>query len=301
MRAMNSLDYQWAIITTIGIATAQPFLLNSGTKLAAIWFPLNQRATVIGFFSIAILLGIGIGQVATPELVIRFGFEAMLWIYGTLGAISCFFFLIFSKENPPTPSGNEERVLVRDGLRRIIKLRSFYAIVLVLFIIGGVYDGLSTWVEVIMRPKGINIGQVGIIGGALQFGGLVGVLILPPISDRNRVRKPIFRLGAFFAIPALLGITFFSNFTLLLLTSFILGFCLMGIFPILIQFATEICYPAPEGTSSGLFILAGQISVVLITALGWANQVFGSFIPPLLALAAMLSLITILLFYMKED
>ena len=63
----------------------------------------------------------------------------------------------------------------------------------------------------------------------------------------------------------------------------------------------EICYPAPEGTSMGLFTLAGQISVVAVTAMGWSNTVYGSFTPSLLVFAGAMVVGVILLSIMKES
>ena len=60
----------------------------------------------------------------------------------------------------------------------------------------------------------------------------------------------------------------------------------MGVIPVVLQYATEICYPAPEGTSQGVFNLAGQISVVAVGAMEWSNRVYGSFTPSLLVFAA---------------
>jgi hypothetical protein len=37
-----------------------------------------------------------------------------------------------------------------------------------------------------------------------------------------------------------------------------------------------------------MFTLAGQLSVILITAMGWSNEVLGSFIPSLLVLAGLM-------------
>jgi hypothetical protein len=45
---------------------------------------------------------------------------------------------------------------------------------------------------------------------------------------------------------------------------FVLGFFLMSLAPVGYQYAAEITFPAPEGTSNGLINLAGQASVVFI-------------------------------------
>lgn len=301
LRGIYTTDYTATLIFTIGIAIAQPLFLNAGTKVAALWFPLEERATVVGLGSVAPFLGIVIGQMVTPSLVTSFGFDTMLLIYGLVGAISAVVFLFLARETPPTPAGYEERVLMLDGLRHMLKLRDFYLLALIMFVTGAIFNGVSTWVEVIVRPKGLDITQAGMIGGLLLIGGIVGVFILPPISDRMHKRKPVFLVGLVLAIPFLVGLALFNNYVLLMITTFILGLFIMGILPVSMQYATEICYPAPEATSAGLFTLAGQLSVIAISAMGWSNEKFGSFTPSLLVLAGLMVVSCILLTMMKES
>lgn len=301
LRGIYNTDYTTVLIFTLGIAIAQPLLLNASTKLAALWFPLEERATVIGLGSIAPFLGIVIGQMATPFLVEGLGFAGTNLIYGIVGAVSAALFVIFAREAPPTPAGFEERVLMLDGVKHMLKLRAFYLLAFIGFVVGAIFNGVSTWVEVIVRPKGLGETEAGIIGGLLLLGGIVGVFILPPISDRMHKRKHVYLLGLILSIPFLIGLAFFSANTPLMVTVFILGLFMMGIAPVASQYATEMCYPAPEATSAGLLMLTNQLSVVAISAMGWSNEQFGSFTPSLLVLAGLMVVSAVLLSTMKES
>ena len=75
----------------------------------------------------------------------------------------------------------------------------------------------------------------------------------------------------------------------------------MGVIPVALQYATEICYPAPEGTSQGVFTLAGQLSVLAVTAMGWSNEVYGSFTPSLLVFAGSMVVGVLMVSIMKES
>jgi MFS family permease len=301
LRGIFTQDYTLTLIMTIGLAAAQPLFLNSGTKLAANWFPLGERATIIGIGGMAGLLGIVIGQIATPFMLTAWGMANTMLIYGIVGAISAMLFLIFAKDKPPTPAGYEERVLMLDGLKHILKMRDFYLLAFIIFVINAIFNGVSTWVEVIVRPKGMDVEQAGLIGGLLMIGGIVGFFVLPPISDKTRKRKPVFMAGALLSIPFLVLMAFVNSFTFLAVVTFLMGLFIMGVIPVALQYATEICYPAPEGTSMGLFTLAGQISVVAVTAMGWSNAVYGSFTPSLLVFAVAMVIGVVLLSIMKES
>jgi MFS family permease len=301
VRGIFTADYTAALIGTIGIAVAQPLFLNAGTKLAANWFPLRERATVVGIGAVAPFLGIVIGQIATPFLVEATSIDTTMLIYGIIGAVSSLIFLLFARDHPPTPAGFEERVAMWEGFKHILKLRDFYLLAIILFVVNAIFNGVSTWVEVIVRPRGMDAAQAGIIGGLLMIGGIIGVFILPPISDRMHKRKPVFLIGLIATIPFLLLLTFISNFPLLAVVSLLLGIFMMGILPIALQYGTEICYPAPEGTSGGLLTLAGQLSVIAITAMGLSYEATGTFTLSLIILVVAMAVSAVLLGMMKES
>jgi MFS family permease len=188
-----------------------------------------------------------------------------------------------------------------DGLKHIFSLRDFYLIAFVLFVVNAIFNGLSTWVEVIVRPKGLDIGQAGTIGGLLMVGGIVGVFVLPVISDRTHIRKIVFLAGLLLSVPFLVGMVIFNSYALLMISTFLLGLFMMGILPVALQYGTEICYPAPEGTSGGMLTLAGQLSVIGITAMGAFNEATCSFNPTLLVLAVLMVVSAGLVWLMKES
>ena len=48
VRGFAGPDYNLLLLSQIGIAIGQPFILNAITKLAARWFPMEERATAAG-------------------------------------------------------------------------------------------------------------------------------------------------------------------------------------------------------------------------------------------------------------
>ena len=47
-RGLAGADYTLVLWSTVGIAIAQPFLLNAWTKVPAQWFAIEERATAVG-------------------------------------------------------------------------------------------------------------------------------------------------------------------------------------------------------------------------------------------------------------
>jgi len=265
-RGLLAANYSLVLISQIGIAIGQPFILNAVTKVAARWFPLQERATATGLGSLAMYLGIVLGLALTPYLVIRSSIDNVLLIYGIVSVIAAIFFLVLAKEHPPTPAcppGQELRSLVFTGLKDTLRKVDFILLMVIFFIGLGVFNGVTTWIEDILRPRGFSITQAGIAGGLMVFGGVVGAVILPSLSDRYRKRVPFILIALAGSILGLLGITFANSYTLLLAAAFVMGFFLLSAGPIGFQYGAEIAYPTPEGSSNGLLILMGQISGIL--------------------------------------
>ena len=260
MRGVMGSHFHWVMAAQIGIAIGQPFLLNSMTTVAARWFPIRERATASGLGSLAMYFGIILGMALTPYLVIHSGMDRMLVTYGIVSLIVAVIFLTLVKERPPTPAGQEERSLVFDGMKSMLH-RKNYILLLVIFFFGlGIFNAVATWIEEIVRPRGFSVTQAGMAGGLMIFGGLAGAAIISWLSDRYRKRVPFILLALAISSLGLVGITFATNYILLLISAFIMGFFLLSAGPIGFQYGAEIAYPAPEGTSNGLLLLMGQIS-----------------------------------------
>lgn len=303
LRGLAGANYSLVLISTIGIAIAQPFLLNAWTKVPARWFSINERATAVGLITLANLVGTGIGMVLTPILTETLSIANVQLIFGAVAAFSSILFLIFARETPPTPPcppGMEVRALMLDGLKHALKVRDFWLYLLVSFIGMGVFNGINTWVENIIRPRGFTPTDAGALGAVMLGGGLLGAVLIPPFSDRQHKRKRYLLLGFILAIPGLLGVTFATAPWLLYLSAFALGFFLTSTSPIGMQYAAEITQPTPEGTSNGLIQLFGQASVVFVYIMEAMKSPDGAFTPALLVAGGLMIISALLITRMND-
>jgi sugar phosphate permease len=266
LRGLVAGDYTLVLVSQIGIAVGQPFILNAMTKVAARWFPIQERATASGLGSLAMYLGIAVGMALTPYLVLQSSINTMLVAYGIVSVIAAIVFFGAAKERPPTPPclpGQEERSLVLDGLKQTLRKRDFILLMLIFFVGLGTFNGVTTWIEDIVRPKGFSITQAGITGGLMVVGGIIGAIVMPLLSDHYRKRTPFLVLAVVGATLGLAGVTYATSYGLLLVSALVLGFFLLSAGPIGFQYGAEVAYPAPEGTSNGLLLLVGQISGII--------------------------------------
>src|SRR5512143_59746 len=226
MRGLVGNNSAWVLVAQIGIAIGQPFVLNAITTVAARWFPMKERATASGLGSLAIYLGILAGLALTPYLAQPLGIRGMLIIYGVVAAITMFTFFVFAHERPPSPPcppEQEARSLVTEGLARMIRQRDFILLMLIFFVGLGIFNAVTTWIEQILAPRGFSATQAGDAGGVMILGGIVGALVVPMLSDQRRKRAPFIVLAVAGATIGLAGLTFITNYALLLISSFIFG------------------------------------------------------------------------------
>jgi len=303
LRGFAGANYNLVLWSTVGIAVAQPFLLNAWTTIAAKWFPVESRATAVGLVTLANLVGTALGMVLTPVLIETVTISSVQLIYGGIAAFSSVLFLILARETPPTPPcapGGETRALMLDGLKHALKIKPFWFYLIVSFIGLGIFNGLTTWIEAIIRPRGFTPTDAGTLGALMVVGGLVGAVVLPALSDKHRKRQPYLMLAFLGAIPGLIGLTFAQSAPVLFISAVVLGFFLVSALPIGMQYAAEITYPTPEGTSNGLIQLFGQGAVVFVYIMEAMKTRNGSFTPSLILALVLLVVSAGLVTQMKD-
>ncbi|MEJ2486105.1 MAG: MFS transporter [Anaerolineales bacterium] len=303
LRGFAGENYSLVLWSTVGIAAAQPFLLNAWTTVPAKWFPKEGRATAVGLVTLASLIGTALGMVLTPMLIETLTIPNIQMIYGGVAAFSAVLFVLLARETPPTPPcapGEETRALMLDGLKHAVTIKPFWYCLAVAFIGLGIFNGITTWVESIIRPRGFSPADAGTLGALMIVGGLAGAIILPALSDKEQKRQKYMMIALVGTIPGLLGLTFFTSTALLFGSAVWMGFFLVSALPVVMQYAAEITNPTPEGTSNGLIQLAGQGAVVFVYIMDAMKTSAGSFTPSLLLAVGLLVLSAGLATQMKD-
>jgi MFS family permease len=303
VRAAGGPSYALALVGTAGLAVAQPLLLNAWTKVAAHWFAEGERATAVGLVTLANLLGIAVGMVASPALSSALSIGAAQRVYAVAAAASALVFLALAREYPPSPSGpagSGERALMLEGLRHALSVPTFRLFLAVVFVGMGLFNGLTTWIDEIVGPRGFGTSEAGSLGALLLVGGVAGAVAIPALSDRTGRRKPWMLLGLLASLPGLAGMALARSFWLLAASAFSLGFFLTSVMPVGMQFSTEVARPTPEGTSNGLVQLCGQVSVVFVYLMQAMRGRSGGFALSLLVSGLLVAAAAALVPFMRE-
>jgi MFS family permease len=290
-RGLVGPHYLLALLATIGAAIAQPFLLNAWTTCSSQWFPPSQRATAVSLITLANLVGAGVGLAVTPALVESMSIAHVQLLYGGCALVAGIAFALVARDRPPTPPDAEPSsapTLMLVGVRHALSVRPFAIFLVIAFVTMGVFNGLSTWVEQIVRPRGFSSVEAGNVGALLLLGGVFGAIVIATLSDRSQRRVPFLGVALIASAPALLWLTTAESLAGLDTAAFVLGFFMTSALPVGMQYSAEITAPAPEGTSNGLIQLAGQASVVIVYLMSLTRGASGSFVPSLVVLSVLL-------------
>jgi cyanate permease len=185
-------------------------------------------------------------------------------------------------------------------LKHALKVRPFWFGLAISFIGLGIFNGVTTWVEAMIRPRGFTPADAGTLGALMIVGGVIGAVVIPAMSDKQRMRQRYLYVAFIGAMPGMLGLTFATSAWLLFTSAFVMGFFLVSAMPIAMQYAAEITYPTPEGTSNGLMQLTGQGAVVFVYIMEALKTANGSFTPALLLALGLMAVSVALITQMKD-
>jgi MFS family permease len=267
LRLIDPGSYPLLLVSQVGIAIGQPFVLNGITKLVVAWFPKKEEATAVGLGSLSLFIGMMVGLGLTPFVVEAAGFNSMLVIYSVLGAAGVLFFLVFMRSGPPTPAREPEgeSISIRTGIKSILKFADFVILGFVAFIGIGVFNGLATWIEKILNElHHIPMVEAGTISAAMIFSGMLGCIIIPMISDRIQKRKPFLLLAPLIGAICMAILIFQDGYLGNMVNGIVLGFFLLSALPIMLTMSIEITGERLAGVSVAYLQLLGNGAAVII-------------------------------------
>ena len=251
------------LIAQIGISIAQPFIVNAITKLVLDWFEKEHHAIATGLGTMGMFIGMALGLLVTPILVKSSGYSFAMTLFALVSVFSTMLCFWGIKYNP-------EKKMESHFTEISLSLKDFFADrqLLILFILSflglGFFNGLTTWIELIMAPNGINSVQAGIIGSFLIFGGIIGAVVIPLLSDYFKKRRPFFILSILIALATTLPLCKSEGYHLLLGLAFLQGFFFLPAYALLLEMCSEWVGEEKAGSATGILMLMGNAGGVIV-------------------------------------
>jgi predicted MFS family arabinose efflux permease len=255
----------WALFAgQLGIAVAQPYVVNGISKLVADWFREEHGAVATGLGTMGMFLGMATGMATTPLLDAAVGLRLTMVVFAlaAIAVAAVFAWLVHPNELNRAASAAEAEPPARFGA--LLRDRQLLVLFALAFLGLGVFNGLTTWLEQILAPHGINSEQAGLIGGALIVGGIVGAVVIPALSDAVRRRKPFLVLCALAALLTIYPLCEQGRYGLLLALGALHGFFFMPAFALLLEMCAQIAGARSAGSATSLLMLAGNAGGTIV-------------------------------------
>ncbi|XP_060771110.1 solute carrier family 49 member A3 [Neoarius graeffei] len=256
---------------------AQPLIIFSPTKLAALWFPEHQRATANMIASMSNPLGLLFVNIFSPMILSKTNSLFMLLlIYAIPAIVVCFLATVGIRESvPPTPPSASADTSSSEPFLQGIKLlltNKAYMILLVCFGSGiGIFTCFSTLLEQILCVKGYSNDFAGLCGALFIVSGVIGAAVLGLFVDKTKLFTESIKISMCLTS---LACTAFAVVSQVEEQKVITGAvcALFGLFgfatyPVAMELSVECSYPVGEATSAGLVFISGQVQSIVYTVL----------------------------------
>ncbi|XP_012267338.2 uncharacterized MFS-type transporter C09D4.1 isoform X2 [Athalia rosae] len=280
------------------VALSQVFVLSVPARLAAVWFGPDQVSSACSIGVFGNQLGVAVGFLFPPMLVqnsddlavIGKGLQLMFYIVAAITSVILVLIVLFFKAEPPLPASSAQAVQ-RDAetsesfmtsLKTLMTNKGYLLLLLSYAINVGIFYALSTLLsQILVHYYPGSEADAGRIGLAIVCAGMLGSVFCGIILDKSHRFKET-TLGVY--VLSFVGMIVFT-FTLdcgqiyvVYITAAVLGFFMTGYLPVGFEFAAELTYPEPEGTSAGLLNAATQLVGICFTTLsGYLFNACGAF------------------------
>ncbi len=288
-------NFYMLVIGQTGIAIGQPYIINGISKLVSDWFDKKEAAMATGIGTAGMLIGMALGMGLTPVLNESMGFSNTMMVFGIISAVLTLIFILLGKENVSAKievvvqSAMEEiKVLLKNSNLRMLFIIWFFAF--------GFFNGLTTWMEPILKPNGINAEDAGMVGACLIIGGIIGSLIIPTLSDRSKKRKPFLILCCVAALTVLYPLCTMSGLVPLYILGGLMGFFFLPGYALFLAMCEELAGAEKAGAATGLLMLFGNAgAVVTIVLMPVVNGEGGSWMNSVYLLIALMAITLIMI------
>ncbi|XP_057328981.1 feline leukemia virus subgroup C receptor-related protein 2 [Microplitis mediator] len=292
-------DQFWiAFIGQTIVASSQCFILSVPARLAAVWFGPDQVSSACSIGVFGNQLGIAIGFLFPPMLVknsddptvIGDGLRVMNYMNCAITTVIFFLILFFFKAKPPLPPSPVQAVQNEleksdDFLRSLKRLGLNFGYMMLLMSYGinvGIFYAISTLLSRIIDTHFPGSEEdAGRMGLAIVCSGMLGSVLCGVILDKTRKFKETTLVVYIFSLLGLILFTFILNSGTIIVfyvTLSLLGFFMTGYLPVGFEFAAELTYPEPEGTSAGLLNALVQVfGIIFIMIYGYLIDITNDF------------------------
>jgi predicted MFS family arabinose efflux permease len=262
---ITSTSFTALLVGQVILAIAQPLVVSLISKLVTVWYPAEARLRATSIGTIALLLGTGLAMAVVPQiddLPIGMTLIGDVLLMAILMAAT---FAWVPADPIVAKTGESERWLTEIG--GLLKDRGYLLLLSLVFIGNGYASAVFTWLEPMLKPQNISAQGASLIGLLILGGGIVGMALAPRIPRVYERLTPLLLIalpgGAALTLLLIAGLPFAA----LCAIAVVLGLCVQGPLPLIVELVTETAGAARAGTAASGFWMAANAGAAVLIAL----------------------------------
>lgn len=281
MRILINQAFWWIILSSVFCGLSQPLLYNTPPKNSANWFAPNQRTIATTITAFASPIGCAVGSLFPFFYVDSSLVHGRVKIYRATAISSLIFIAIFyigllmyvdKPKTPPSSSAAEAKSSSRQeiwaGVKRLLKLKNFWVGSMIYILLTVTYSVTSVSLAAFLDPFNYNANKVSycsIIFAVFGIMGAVGHGIYLGYTQKFKTSLLFISIGSTIAYTLLLIVIGLKMFWLVLTLCAVLGFFILPIASVGMEFTCEISYPTGEASVSGILTSFREFSTMVMT------------------------------------
>jgi predicted MFS family arabinose efflux permease len=259
LRLAGPESFGWALAGQFVIALGQPLVLNSITKVAARYFPPEERTAAISVGSVALFAGVLAAVLSAGPLLDAGGLRLLVWTQAALTVIAASW-VITAVRTPAAFTGDPSVAVSLGWLRGD---RFMWQLGGLLFVGMGVFNAVATWLDSILGHFGRG-GAAGYLIAIMTGAGILGAAVLPQaVATRDR-RRALLQTAVSVTVLAFLAIALVHNAAFIGCVLFVEGFFLLAALPVVLDWSELHAGPERAGAAVGFLLLAGNLGGVVL-------------------------------------
>ena len=259
LRLLGPASYGWALAGQFVVAVGQPLVLNSITKVAARYFPPEERTTAISIGSVSLYVGILAAALSGGPLFDAGGLRLVLSVQAAMAVIAAAW-VVLGVATPAAFPGDASVAVSLGWLRRD---RFMWVLGGLLFVGMGVFNAVATWLDSILGHFGRG-GAAGYLIAIMTVAGILGAAVLPQAVARRDRRRALLQVTVAVTAVAFLAIAAVHNVAFVGLVLFAEGFVLLAALPVVLDWSELHTGPERAGAAVGFLLLAGNLGGVVL-------------------------------------
>ena len=259
LRLAGPSSYGWVLAGQFVVAAGQPLVLNSITKVAARYFPPEERTAAISVGSMSLYVGILAAVLSGGPLFDAGGLPLLLSVQAAAAVVAAAWVLL-AVRTPAVFQGDPSVAVSLGWLRGD---RFMWVLGGLLFVGMGVFNAVATWLDSILGHFGRG-GAAGDLIAIMTVAGILGAAVVPQAVAKRDRRRALLQITvgvtalAFLAIAALHSVAFVG------VVLFVEGFVLLAALPVVLDWSELHTGPERAGAAVGFLLLAGNLGGVVL-------------------------------------